>query len=67
MIPVDGLPTSGTGEPESDGVDMLERLQDDPYPRVRYFMTASVPNADFSLFGLLPDGGISSRSGVFSQ
>jgi hypothetical protein len=40
---------SGGGEDGDDvGADLLEKLHAEPYPRVRYFMTVSVPNANLS-------------------
>lgn len=40
---------SRRGEDGNDaGADLLAKLQAEPYPRVRYFMTVSVPNPDLS-------------------
>lgn len=39
------------GEPTGDAdADLAEKLHAEPYPRVRYFMTVSVGNADLSVF-----------------
>lgn len=53
-LPVVGCPgcaeeLSGGGEDGDDvGGDLREKLHAEPYPRVRYFITVSVPNADLS-------------------
>jgi hypothetical protein len=46
------LDSSRIGVELSGGVDVDfgEKLQEEPYPRVRYFMTVSVGNPRFSLF-----------------
>lgn len=59
---------SGGGEDGDDaGADLLEKLHAEPYPRVRYFITVSVPNANLSATGSLLDGELEVLlSGLFS-